>query len=131
MTSEQKFRRFPESVLQETILTPAPPKPTRSGDPYTLRAKGGEEPTDARGLATSILHVLAQNEEGTCKVQSVGPKALNIVMTAFRMASEVAERRTQGAVLVMRQSEYDAEIGGNKAKGVCTRIFSIPIKYAI
>ena len=83
------------------------------------------------GLSRSILHVLAQNPDGYVKLQSVGPVALNIVMTAFRMACEVTEKRTNGVVLVLRQSEYTANIDGDRAKGINTRIFSIPIKYAM
>jgi hypothetical protein len=102
-----------------------------------LRVKGGnptdpdpsKRPTMAAGLSRSILHVLSSNE--FVRVESVGPVALSVVMTAFRMACEFAEKRSGGIVLVMRQHEYDAEIGGKKAKGIRSRIFAIPIKDAV
>jgi len=105
-------------------------------DGYTLRVRGGDgnlgkKSTDPIGLSRSILHVLKNNEDGYVKLLSVGPTALNIAMKAFRMASDEIEKKTDGAVLVMRQSEYVAEINGKNTKGVCTRIFAIPIKYAI
>ncbi len=108
-------------------------------DQYTLRVRGGDQadndprkrPTDPVGLSRSILHVLYQNKDGYVNIQSVGPVALNVVMTAFRIASEEAEKRTKGSVLVCRQSEYTAEIGGRRRKGICTRIFGIPIKDAL
>jgi hypothetical protein len=52
-------------------------------------------------------------------------------MTAFRLASRDVEGLTNGSVLVCRQSEYTAEIGGKKAKGISTRIFAINIKFAL
>lgn len=109
-----------------------------SDDPYTLRVRGGDfdpinpnkSPTDPTKLSRAILHVLRNGSEYV-RILSVGPKALNIVMKAFRLAAQEAESRTNGAVLVCRQSEYEAIIGGNKTKGVCTRIFGISIKYAL
>jgi hypothetical protein len=105
-------------------------------DENTLRVRGeainaesGREPTDPHKLSRAILHVLKNSEY--VRILSVGPKALNITMQAFRLAAQEAESRTNGAVLVCRQSEYDAIIGNNKTKGTCTRIFGIPIKFAL
>jgi hypothetical protein len=106
-------------------------------DARTLRARGGDSndpdpakrPTDPVGLSRSILHVLKDNEY--VRVLSVGPTALSSVMTAFRLASREVESLTNGSVLVCRQSEYTAEIGGKKAKGISTRIFAINIKFAL
>ena len=106
-------------------------------DPQTLRVRGGDfnpdqpnkKPTDPVALSRAILHVLGQNE--FVRILSVGPKALNITMKAFRLASQEAESRTNGAVLVARQSEYEAVVADKKTKGVCTRIFGIPIKYCL
>ena len=106
-------------------------------DPRILRARGGDlndpdtsrRPTDPVGLSRSIVHVLRDYEY--VNILSVGPVALSSVMKAFRLASDEAERTTKGQVLVCRQSEYNAEIGGKKAKGVCTRIFAINIKFAL
>jgi hypothetical protein len=107
-------------------------------DPFTLRVKGGNpdsgseyKPTDAVGLSRSILHVLSSNEDRYCKLLSVGPIALGIAMKAYRIAKEEIETKTDGVALVIRQSEYTAEINGKSTKGICTRIFSIPIKYAV
>ena len=106
-------------------------------DTRTLRARGGDpndpdhgkRPTDPVGLSRSILHVLKDNEYA--RVLSVGPTALSSVMSAFRLASREVESLTNGSVLVCRQSEYTAEIGGKKAKGISTRIFAINIKFAL
>ena len=106
-------------------------------DPCTLRVRGGDvdpgnpnkKPTDPHALSRSILHVLGSQEY--VRILSVGPKALNIVMKAFRLAAQEAESRTNGAVLVCRQSEYEAIIADKKTKGICTRIFGIPIKNAL
>ena len=106
-------------------------------DPRILKARGGDptsedptrRPTDPVGLSRSILHVLKDNEY--VRILSVGPAALNSVMTAFRLASREVESLTNGSVLVCRQSEYTAEIGGKKAKGISTRIFAINIKFAL
>jgi stage V sporulation protein SpoVS len=106
-------------------------------DPRTLKARGGDpndpdelkRPTDPIGLSRSVLHVLKDHEY--VRILSVGPTALNAVMTAFRLASRDIESLTNGSVLVCRQSEYTAEIAGKKAKGICTRIFAIDIKFAL
>ncbi len=105
-------------------------------DAQTLRAKGGDpnsddpkrRPTDPLGLSRSILHVLEKHEY--VRVMSVGPTALASVMAAFRLAAREIESLTHGSVLVARQSEYTAEINGKPTKGICTRIFAIPIKFA-
>lgn len=110
---------------------------TFADDPYTLRVRGGEvnpdfpdkKPTDPVALSRAILHVISEHEY--VRILSVGPIALNIVMKAFRLAAQAAESRTNGAVLVCRQSEYEAIVGKNKTKGICTRIFGIPIKYTL
>ena len=106
-------------------------------DPRILRARGGDpndpdenkRPTDPVGLSRSIRHVLLNYEY--VNILSVGPTALSSVMKAFRLASDDAEKTTKGQVLVCRQSEYNADIGGKKAKGICTRIFAINIKFAL
>ena len=108
-----------------------------ANDPCTLRVRGGDfnpetpekKPTDPVALSRAILHVLGDNEY--VRILSVGPKALNIVMKAFRLAAQEAESRTNGAVLVCRQSEYEAIVADKKTKGICTRIFGIPIKNAL
>ena len=110
---------------------------TFPGDTLTLKVRGGDfnpdmperKPTDPVALSRAILHVLGKNEY--VRILSVGPKALTIAMKAFRIASSEAESRTNGAVLVCRQSEYEAIIANKKTKGVCTRIFGIPIKNAL
>jgi hypothetical protein len=105
-------------------------------DGFTLRVRGSgfegdtKKATDPVGLSRSILHVLNNNDDGYVKLMSVGPTALNIALKAFRIASDEIERKTDGAVLVIRQSEYITEINGRSSKGICTRIFAIPIKYA-
>ena len=109
----------------------------KTNDPRILKARGGDpnaedptrRPTDPVGLSRSILHVLKDNEY--VRVLSVGPTALSSVMSAFRLASREVESLTNGSVLVCRQSEYTAEIGGKKAKGISTRIFAINIKFAL
>ena len=106
-------------------------------DKRTLRARGGDNndidpnrrPTDPVGLSRSILHVLKDYEY--VRVLSVGPTALSSVMTAYRLASREIESLTNGSVLVLRQSEYNAEIAGKKTKGISTRIFAIDIKFAL
>ena len=109
-------------------------------DPCTLRVRGGggefdplrpdkKPPTDPVALSRAILHVLGKSEY--VRILSVGPIAEKIVMKAFRLASNEAESRTNGAVLVCRQSEYEAVVAGKTTKGVCTRIFGIPIKHAL
>jgi hypothetical protein len=52
-------------------------------------------------------------------------------MKAFILAANEVESRTNGAVLVCRQAEYEAIVNNKKTKGVCTRIFGIPIKYTL
>lgn len=95
----------------------------------TLRVKGGTSPTDPGKLSRSILHVLKEHDH--VKIMAVGPIANEITLRAFRMASKEVEDRTKGSVLVCRQSEYTAKIGENNTTGVCTRIFGVPIKYAL
>lgn len=108
-------------------------------DGHTLQIRGGNpddqdpnrRPTNAVGLGRSILHVLAQDSNnGYVKVLSVGNTALCTVMKAFRIAADVVASRSDGVVLVLRQSEYVAQINGIGAKGICTRMFCIPIKDA-
>lgn len=98
-------------------------------DPCSLRVKGGENPTDPVALSRSILHVLSTHDH--VSLFSVGPKAHDISMRAFRLASKEAEGRTNGAVLVCRQAEYEAVVANKKTKGICTRIFGISIKSAL
>lgn len=112
-------------------------KKSNFNDERTLRARGGDpndpdpnrRPTDPVGLSRSILHVLKDNEY--VRILSVGPAAMNSVMTAFRLASREVESLTNGSVLVCRQSEYNAEVAGKKTKGISTRIFAIDIKFAL
>ena len=107
-------------------------------DGYTLRVKGGnpgdiddsKRPTDPLGLSRSILHVLNSNEDGYVKLLSVGPVALNIAMKSYRIAKHEIESRTDAVRLVCSQTEYVAEINGKGTKGICTRIFAIPMKDA-
>ena len=107
-------------------------------DPRVLKARGGDpndpdpnkRPTDPIGLSRSILHVLEDGNEFVT-VLSVGPTALSSVMASFRLASKEIQDRTSGTVLVCRQTEYNAEIAGKKAKGINTRIFGISIKHAL
>jgi stage V sporulation protein SpoVS len=106
-------------------------------DGFTLRVKGGDpndsdehrRPTDPVGLSRSILHVLNNNEDGYVKLMSVGPTALNIAMKGYRIAKQEIESKTDGVALVSSQTEYTAEINGKGTKGICTRVFAIPIKY--
>lgn len=97
---------------------------------FTLRVRGGDNPTDPVGLSRSILHVLNENPDGFVNIKSVGANALGIVITATQIAASVVEQRTAGSVLVCRFSKYTANINGKKAKGICTRIFPIPTKVA-
>jgi len=126
-----------ENLDEPSIVAEKEPKVKVKNDPRILKARGGDpndadenrRPTDPVGLSRSILHVLRDHEY--VRVLSVGPTALASVMSAFRLASREIESLTNGSVLVCRQSEYSAEIGGKKAKGVSTRIFAIDIKYAL
>jgi stage V sporulation protein SpoVS len=103
----------------------------------TLKVRGGEfdpakpdkKPTDPNKLASAILKVLSKEDH--VRILSVGPRALNIAMQAFRIAAQEVESRTNGAVLVCRQSEYEAIIADKKTKGICTRVFGITIKEAL
>lgn len=95
-------------------------------DPHTLRVKGTTSP---EGLSRSILHVLSSSEY--VQLKSVGGPAEKVVMSAFRMAAREAESRTAGAVLVIRQSEYTAMIDGKPTRGICSRVFPIPTKFAL
>ena len=97
---------------------------------FTIRVRGGDNPTDPVGLSRSILHVLNENPDGFVNVKSVGANALSIVITATQIAAGVVEQRTAGSVLVCRFSRYTADIDGKKAKGICTRVFPIPTKVA-
>lgn len=125
-----------ETEVLKYASEPTEEKYILSGEPNTLKVKGGVDPdkpdkkaTDPVALSRAILHVLKSNEY--VRVLSVGPNALVITMKAFRLAAEEVESRTNGAVLVCRQSEYEAIIANKKTKGICTRIFGIPIKSAI
>ena len=124
-------------INEEPVNVISPDKLKKYQGPRTLKARGGDpndpdesrRPTDPIGLSRSILHVLKDHEY--VRILSVGPTALTSVMTAFRLASRDIESLTNGSVLVCRQSEYSAEIAGKKAKGICTRIFAIDIKFAL
>jgi hypothetical protein len=124
-------------IIDEPVNTVTSEKPKKIIDPRTLKARGGDpndpeankRPTDPIGLSRSILHVLKDHEY--VRILSVGPTALTSVMTAYRLASRDIESLTNGSVLVCRQSEYSADIAGKKAKGICTRIFAIDIKFAL
>jgi hypothetical protein len=125
------------NINEEPVNVISPDKLKKYQDPRTLKARGGDHndpdetrrPTDPIGLSRSILHVLKDHEY--VRILSVGPTALTSVMAAFRLASRDIESLTNGSVLVCRQSEYAAEIAGKKAKGICTRIFAIDIKFAL
>jgi hypothetical protein len=126
-----------ENLDEPSIVVEKEPKARVKNDPRILKARGGDpndpdlnkRPTDPVGLSRSVLHVLKDHEY--VRVLSVGPTALASVMSAFRLASREIESLTNGSVLICRQSEYSAEIGGKKAKGVSTRICAIDIKYAL
>lgn len=100
-------------------------------DKFTLRVRGnpvnGEPSTNPKGLARSILHVFNDNPIGYVKLESVGRNALDIAMAAYRIARGMFSQRTTDFDLVVIQSEYTAEINGAPTRGVCTRIFPIPI----
>ena len=112
---------------------------TETFEPYVLKVKGGnfnspdlsKRPTDPIGLSRSILHVLESNPQGFCKVNSVGPTALNATMAGFRLAAIAYSARTKGTVLVNTQSEYTAVVAGNNTRGICTRIFPIPVAFQL
>ena len=126
-TEEKKTLKLSESADEKFIFD----------DEFTLKVRGGDidplrpdkKPTDPVALSRAIIHVLI--ESAYVRILTVGPKAQVIAMKAFRLASQEAESRTNGAVLVCRQSEYEANVGGKKTKGVCTRIFGIPISHAL
>lgn len=98
-----------------------PPK-----DPTVLKVKGTTNP---EGLSRSILHVLSDYDY--VQLKSVGAPAQNIVMSAFRLAAREAESRVISGVLVLRQNEYTAIVDGKPTRGICTRIFTIPMKFAL
>lgn len=118
------------------VNTPAIETESWKKDPYTLRVKGGNQndpdekkrPTDPVGLSRSILHVLKNNEDGYVKLLSVGPTALYITMKAYRIAAVDIDRHSTGIRLAITQSEYLAEINQKTTKGICTRVFAIPVK---
>lgn len=126
-----------ENIEEPVTVVITNEKKSSTNDPRILKARGGDfnnpdpskRPTDPVGLSRSILHVLKDYEY--VRVLSVGPTALSSVMTAFRLASREVESLTNGSVLVLRQSEYNAEIAGKKTKGISTRIFAIDIKFAL
>lgn len=139
--NEVKFKSAEKKQDENFVYAQA--QENNQKDKFTIRVKSGgdpnnpnNKPTNPKGLARSVLHVLKQfdsetKEGGYVRVLSVGSPSLTIVMEAFRLASQEVESRTNGSVLVLRQSEYTANIGGKKARGICTRIFGIPIKYAV
>lgn len=126
MKDEKEIRRAPDGRDIREVLT--------------LRVRGGDRhaddeskrPTDPHKLARAILELLKDYPtEGWVNVESVGPTALLVVNTAFRIAREEAGKRLPSAMLVMTQWEYPATVGGRKTRGICTRIFPIPTRYAI
>lgn len=106
---------------------------------YTIRVRGGNHgdpdpsrrPTDHVGLSQSLLKMMLQNPERVVRVQCVGAKALFIACEAFRLAAVNFEKSQHGFVLVNRQSTYMANIAGRNAKGICLRIFPIPVRDAV
>ncbi|MBS1722399.1 MAG: hypothetical protein JSS66_05270 [Armatimonadetes bacterium] len=106
-------------------------------DPQAIRVRAGDpkstdpdkKPTNPEGLARSILRVLEKHEY--VQVYSVGPHALNITMAGYRCAKERFAKVLDGWVLICTQSEYVADIGGKPTLGVCTRMYPVPIKYAL
>lgn len=141
------FKQSSSNIPMPNIPMPNIPMPNILKQPvdqhvstdYTLRVRGGDpndpdtkrRPTDAQALSRSILHVLASNPHGYVNVKSVGIPAMAIAMTAYRLAKAEVVRRTSGSTLVVSQTEYDAEIAGKTARGICTRIFGIPIRDAV
>lgn len=124
-----------DSSMTETpaaVETSVPAK-----DPKAIRVRAGDpksdnpdkKPTNPEGLARSILHVLEQYDY--VQVYSVGPHALNITLSGYRSAKERFAKALDGWVLVCTQSEYAANVGGKTTLGICTRIYPIPIKYAL
>lgn len=105
-------------------------------DPQVIRVRGGDpadtdpkkRPTIPSSLSRSILHVLKDFD--WVDLESVGPRALSGVCEAFRLSDIEVTKRAAGVVLVMRQKEYAADIGGRMTRGIRTRIFAIPIKEA-
>ena len=95
-------------------------------DPCLIRVKSTTNP---EGLSRSILHVL--KEYDYVKVHSVGQKALSITMAAHRLAKSRIADIESGVVLVCTQSEYVARIDDKPTRGLATRMFYIPIKYAL
>lgn len=105
-------------------------------EPNVLRVRGGRHddsvlPTDPIALSKSVLNALQNNPDNYVELTSVGQNALHIAMKAFRVASKTFSERTNGFVLVCRQSEYKAIVNENETKGICTRIFPIPTRDAI
>ena len=116
-----------------------PPMPINLPPDCTLRVRGGNpndpdekrRPTDPVGLSRSLLKVLLQNPERVVRLQCVGSTALYIASEAFRLAAADFEQRQHGFVLVNRQSTYTANVGGRNAKGICLRVFPIPVRDAL
>jgi len=106
---------------------------------YIIRVRGGnyndtdinKRPTDPIGLSRSLLKMLLQNPEKVVKLQYVGKVAESIAHKAFRLASVEFDKAQHGLVLVNRESNYIATIGGRPAEGLCLRIFPIQVRYAL
>jgi hypothetical protein len=136
-TNEAVVRIEPTEAIEET--TNDGYEDISHESKFILKVRGGNsktpdpdrKPTDPVGLSRSILHVLESNPHGYCKLHSVGPTALSSALAGFRLASISYSSRTKGTVLVMTQSEYTATVAGNKTRGVCTRIFPMPVAYQL
>ena len=141
MTEDNESRVMPSSAtanLKPTVVAEVSTEPIvgATRDPQIVRVRGGDpedadpkkRPTPPSALSRSILHVLKDFE--WVDLESVGPKALSIVCEAFRLADLEVAKRAAGVVLVMRQKEYTADIGGRKTRGIRTRIFAIKIQHA-
>lgn len=111
---------------EEEIVTEQTADGCETKDPRLIKVKGTTNP---EGLARSILHVLKDHDYA--KVNSVGPKALSVTMFAYRLARGRIQEIESGAVLVCAQSEYVARVDDKPTRGLSTRMFCIPIKYAL
>lgn len=142
VNNKEETKDSMKEVVEETIENNESPnvdEACEEEEKFTLRVRGGDprspdenqRPTDPIGLSRSILHVLESNPHAYCKLNSVGPTALAAALAGFRLASIAYSARTKGTVLVMTQSEYTAIIAGNRTRGVCTRIFPIPVAYQL
>lgn len=111
--------------------------PEVAAEARTLRARGGnakdpdpsKRPTDPKELSKSVLKSVGLH--GYAEVESIGAVALSRVLDAYRLADvEHIRASSVKSRLAVVQSEFTRELGGEVAKGVCTRIFPIQIDLA-